>query len=327
MSPRRACLSRLVAAVAACAFASASPWATAQALPQNMVVLVPFSPGGPVDYVGRLIARKLALRSGGTAVVDNRAGANGLIAANALMHGKPDGTTLMVTGQGLFTISPHLAPPMPFDPLTTLTVVGGLAYSDTALVVNKNVPAGNMKEFVELAARSNPPLALASGGQGNITHLYIERLKAVSKANFLHVPYKGVGPAVQEVVAGQTAGLFTGLVAAMPLVKAGQLKALGVVGDKRSLLAPDVPTMAEQGYPILDVGWFALVAPPHTRPDVVQALSAATIAILAEDDTKAELARAGLNPWPKTRAEMTKIMTDESARWGQLIRDNKITVD
>ena len=317
-------LSRLLLVCAACALSVAANPAAAQSLPQNMLVLVPFAPGGPVDFTARLIARKLAARSGGTAVVDNRAGANGLVAANALLRAKPDGSTLMVTGQGLMTISPHMQPPMPFDPLTSLTVIYGLASSDSALVVGKNVPANNMKEFMELAGKSQPPLALASGGNGNITHLYIERLKAVSNTKFLHVPYKGVGPAVQDVLGGQTAGVFSGLVAVLPFVKTGQLKALGVIGDVRSPLAPEIPTLAEQGYPILDVGWFAMLAPPKTPPEMVQALSAAVAAILNEDDTKAELAKAGLNPWPKTPAELNVIMQNESARWGKLIRDNKI---
>jgi len=297
--------------------------AGAESLPRNIQILVPFAPGGPVDVVARLLGNRLAVRTGGTVIAVNRPGANGLVAANALLMAKPDGETLMVTGQGLMTIAAHIQG-LPFDPLRDLTAISGLAYADSALVVGKRVSANNLRDFVQLAKTSQPPLALGSGGQGNITHLYIERLKDLTKVDFLHVPYKGVGPALQDVLGGQIDGIFTGLVAAMPQIKAGQLKAMGVIGDKRSPLLPDVPTMAEQGYPILDIGWFALIAPPRMRPEMTQALAEAVADILREEETRAALARTGLNPWPKTAEQLMRVMHDESARWAQLIRDHNI---
>lgn len=287
-------------------------------------ILVPFAPGGPVDFVARTLATKMAARTGSPVVADNRPGANGLVSANALLPAAPDGKTLMVTGQGLMTISAHLTK-LPFDPLTDLTPISGLAYADSALVVGKHVQANTLKEFIELAKKSQPLLAMGSGGKGNITHLYMERLKDVAGVDFLHVPYKGVGPAMQDVMGGQIAGVVTGLVAAIPQIKSGQAKALGLVGDTRSALFPDVPTMAEQGYPVLDVGWFGLIAPPRMRPETVRSLAATAGEIFREEDTKAALAKVGLNVWPKSADELSRIMREESARWAKLIRDKNIT--
>lgn len=312
----------LLCCAALCMVAMASS-AGAQSLPRNVQILVSTAPGGPVDIVARILGNRLAARTGGTAVALNRPGANGLLAANALLQAKPDGETLMVTGQGLMTISAHIQS-LPFDPLRDLTAISGLAYADSALVVGKRVPASNLRDFVQLAKKSQPPLALGSGGTGNITHLYIERLKDLTKVDFLHVPYKGVGPALQDVLGGRIDGLFIGLVGAMPQIKAGQLKALGVIGDKRSPLLPDIPTLAEQGYPILDIGWFALIGPPRMRPELTQALAAEFADILAEEETRAELAKLGLNPWPKNADQLTRVMHDESARWAQLIREHNI---
>jgi tripartite-type tricarboxylate transporter receptor subunit TctC len=292
-------------------------------MPSGGRILVPVAPGGPVDFVARIVAGRLAARSGATVVVENKPGANGAVAASALMQSPADGKTLMLTGQGTMTISPHLSK-LPFDPLRDLTPIAGVAFADSAFVVGAKVPANSLKEFIQLA-KSGAPLTLGSGGQGNITHLYIERLKDVSHTDFVHVPYKGVTPAVNDVIGGHIAGAFSGLVAALPHIRSGALKPLGIIGSQRSALLPEVPTMAEQGYPVLDIGWFALIGPPKMTSESVSALATAIKEVLAEKETADALTKAGLNPWIKDPKELAQLMSEESARWGKLIKEKNIT--
>jgi tripartite-type tricarboxylate transporter receptor subunit TctC len=297
--------------------------APAQVLPSKVTILVPFAPGGPVDFTARQLADGLRQQLNVVVVVENKPGANGVLAANTLIQSPPDGGTLLVTGQGLMTINQFLTK-MTFDPLKDLTAISGLAYSDTVLVVSSSVPANNMAEFVALARKANPPLSFAHAGVGNILHLYAERLRSLADINFTYVPYKGVQPAIQDVAGGFVTGVFSGVVSALPLINGKQVKALGVIGDKRSPVVPAVPTMAEQGYPIEDVAWFALIGPPKMPADRAKAIADVVAKIMNEPARDAAMANLGLYPWLKNPDELTKQMADESGRWKELITRNHI---
>jgi tripartite-type tricarboxylate transporter receptor subunit TctC len=300
--------------------------ASAQVSPPKVTVLVPFAPGGPVDFVARQLADGIRQQLNVVVVVENKPGANGVLAANTLMQSAPDGGTLLVTGQGLMTINPYLMK-MTFDPIKDLTAISGLAYTDSVLVVSSSVPANTMAEFVALARKANPPLSFAHAGVGNITHLYAERLRELADINFTYVPYKGVQPALQDVAGGFVSGVFSGVVSALPLINGKQIKALGVIGDRRSAVVPEVPTMAEQGFPIEDVGWVALIGPPKLPADRARAIADTVAKIMNDKARVSAMANLGLYPWHKNPDELAKQMSDESGRWKDLILRNHIVAE
>jgi tripartite-type tricarboxylate transporter receptor subunit TctC len=298
----------------------------AQTLPPRVTILVPFAAGGPVDFVARQLAEGLKQKLAIIAIVENKPGANGVLAANMLRQSPADGQMLMVTGQGLMTISPHLTK-MEFDPLKDLAAISGLAYSDAALVVSNTVKANDLKEFVELARNASAPLPFAHAGVGNILHLYAERLKSVAKIDFTYVPYKGVQPALQDTAGGFVTGVFAGLVAAVPLIEGKQVKVLGIIGEKRSPLMPEVPTMAEQGYPVNDVSWFALVGPPNFPAEKANAVAKVAAEILSQDSVVSLMAKSALFPWLKDPKELSRYMAEESDRWKILVEQNNIRAE
>lgn len=304
----------------------ASGSAAGQAPPSGMRILVGVAAGGPNDSAARLIAERLRSRRGISAIVENRTGANGLIAANALLQAAPDGQTVMLLSQGLITISPHLSK-MPFDPLRDLTPIAGLATVDVAFCVANKVPANNLRDFVRIAKESKPPLSFGAAGQGNITHLLLERLKEVAKIEYLLVQYKGIAPSLQDVAGGHIDGSACALVTAMPLIKAGKLKTVGLFGDKRSKLLPDVPTTAEQGFPILDVSWYGFIGPPKMPRETANQVFAVIKDIVSEAETTAALEKVGFSPWLHDPDQFAQIMKEESARWGKIIRDNGIKAE
>jgi len=304
-----------------------STHAAAQALPSNIRLIVPFTPSGPVDYSARLLAEKLRTVLGIPVVAENRPGANGAIAAMAVKQAPPDGAMLLYTSSGMLTISPHLDKSLPYDALRDFVPVTTVVYADTALVVGTNVQAKNLKELVELAMKSSSkPLAFGSAGTGNITHGLLELFKESAKIDLLHVPYKGAGLAVVDVLSGQLTGMFIGLSLASPHVKSGKLRVLGVTGARRSALDPDVPTFSEQGYPGLDfVTWTGLMAPRNTPPETIKAIVAGVGRALGQEDTKAKLLSAGMTPSLLQGDEFTQAIRTESDSWKRLITEKHIT--
>lgn len=301
---------------------------SAQPLPKQIRMVVPFSPGGPADLIARKLADRLGPQVDATVIVENRPGANGVIGVQAVAKAPADGSVLLFATSGMLTISPVLYKDLSYDPLKDLSPIGRVVANGTALLVGRQVPANDMKEFVAYARSSSRPVAIGSAGTGNITHLYMELMKDATAGNFVHVPYKGVAPALTDVMGGQIAGVFVDLPAALPLLKGGKVKALGLVGTVRSPSAPEIPTIAEQGYKGVDgVSWFGLLGPAGMAADKVQALHAGIAKALSEPSMVASLKEIGSVPALNEPAQMTELMQEDQARWARLIQARHIRVD
>lgn len=307
---------RILAGLAAIAITMATG-AMAQKPPLRLIV--PFPPGGPVDFVGRVIADGLRAQSNAAVVVDNRAGANGALGIAALKQAAADGTTLLVVSSGMITFSPHFEKNLPYDAARDFAPVANAAYTDVTFVVANNMPANDLREFVALARSSAKPLAIGSAGQGNITHAYLELFKDAAGIDLLHVPYKGASPALADVMGGQIAGMFTSLSTALPGAKAGKSKLLAVIG-RRSALAPQIPTITEQGFPGVEIlPWFGLVALRGTPQDIQSSLAESLRRALASDDIKGRMQGAGFTPWFLAGEDYVRMIRKESDTWQRLI--------
>jgi tripartite-type tricarboxylate transporter receptor subunit TctC len=320
--------SSAILAAALCA-AISSTHAQSSALPKSGIrLLVPFAASGPIDFSARVLADGMRANLGIPVIVDNRVGANGAIAAVAVKNGPTDGSQLLVATSGMLTISPHIEKDLPYDAAKDFTALAPMTYVDVTLAVGSQLGVKNLKEFVELARKSSPPLALGSFGIGNVSHGWIELFKDAAKVNLLHVPYKGAAPAFQDVLAGRIAGTFPAFSIAMPQIKSGKVVALGVVGHQRSPVAPDIPTLEEQGYPGIDfLTWNALMGPKNMPAEVVAAIRASMSAALKSEDVKSKLISAGITPWTISPGEFTRSVGVERERWRKLIVEKKIFGD
>lgn len=327
MNTKRRMVGRLGVAMAA-AVALVCGASSALAQPRQVKLVVPFAAGGPADLIARKVALHLGPQLGASVIVDNRPGANGLIGVQAVSKAAPDGDTLLFATSGMLTISPVLYKNLSYDPLKDLTPIARLVANGSAFLVGKQVPANNMKEFVAHANRSAAPVSIGSAGTGNITHLYVELLQASTKAKLLHVPYKGVAPALNDVMGGQIAGVFVDLPAALPLLQSGKVKALGMVGSVRSPSAPQIPTIEEQGYKGVDgTSWFGVLGPANMPADRAAAMHAALAKVMAQPELVKSLQEIGSVPALNSPQEMNALMRAEQQRWGALIKSRGIVVE
>ena len=299
-----------------------------QTLPATIKVLIPFPPGGPVDTLGRFVVEGLRAQLKRTVVADNRPGANGAVAVSVLKQSPPDGGTLLFVSSGMITFSPYFEKNLAYDPARDLVPVVNAAYADFGFVIANNIPASNMREFIALARSSAKPLALGSAGTGNLTHAYIEVLKDSAKVNFLHVPYKGVSPALADVMGGQIAGTFIGLSSVLPAAQAGKVKLLAVGGSRRSALAPDVPTIAEQGFAGFELlPWFGIMGPPGISAETKSVIAAAVARAFETDEMKARLLSAGATAWVLSGPEFQQMIQHEGDAWRKLITEKKLSAE
>lgn len=300
--------------------------AAGAALPARIQLIVPFSAAGPVDFSARVLADKMREMTGANVIIDNRPSANGVVAAVAVKQSPPTGETLLFASSGLMAITPHIDKNLPFS-LSDFTPVVTTSYADAVLVVGPKVPAGNVQELVALAKSSPKPLAFASAGVGSILHGWLEVFKDVTKTNLMHVPYKGASTAVTDVMSGEVTGMFVGLSVAVPYLKNNTLKAIGIVGPHRSALAPDVPTLEEQGVRGIDMlSWTGILAPKGTNPEVVAAIRDAVANAMNQPDVKGKLQAAGITPWVLKEREFEAAIQRDDQRWGELIRQNKMAL-
>ncbi|MES2414873.1 MAG: tripartite tricarboxylate transporter substrate binding protein [Pseudomonadota bacterium] len=315
----------LIPQLAAIALIAACSMAQAQTTPTKIQILVPFSPGGPIDFSARVLADKLRTQLSIPVVVENRPGGNGVIAALAVKQALGNGETLLMASSGMLTISPHLDKNLKYDPIKDFAAVSAVAYSDVAFVVNPVVPVNSLKEFVANAKTIKPQYSIGSAGKGNITHGYIELFKDSAKIDLLHVPYKGASLALSDVLGGTINGTFVGLSAAIPHIKSGKLKALGLVGNDRSVAMPEIPTFTEQGYKGVDfITWSGLLAPKSTSKETLAFLQKAIATALAQDDVKARLITGGSAPYVVAGDAFEKAIIVESAKWAKLIKEKNI---
>ena len=300
--------------------------AIAQSFPSKPIrVLVGFSAGGAPDIIARMLGVKLQEGLGQPIVVENRPGAAGNVAADAVAKGAPDGYSLLM-GNVSLTISTHASPKPAFDPAQDLEPVGMVASLPLMLVVNAALPAHSLRELIEYAKASPGTLNYASVGHGSAHHLSGELLGSLTGARMVHVPYKGGGAAIQALLAQESHLLFLTPLALMPHVRAGKLRALGVTSAKRTAAAPEVPTITESGLTGFDVdNWHALFAPKATPKEVVSRLNAELNRVLSLPEVKQQLlAQQGAEAWVSTPEQTRAHLRSEIDKWGKIVQSSGI---
>jgi tripartite-type tricarboxylate transporter receptor subunit TctC len=289
-------------------------------------IIVPFPPGASNDILARLVGKKLTEMLGVQTIVDNRPGGSTIIGASTLQRSPPDGYTMMVTS-GTHLITPLLIK-APYDPVKDFTPVATLDRSDYLFVVHPALPVNNLKEFVALAKAKPGEINYASSSKGSPNHLAAEMFAMRTGIKMQHVPYKGGGPAVIDLMAGQVQMFFNSPSSLLPYVKAGKLKALAVTGDKRMRALPDVPTFAEAGIPNFEIkSWHGILEPPGTPKALVDRINAQVAKLLAMPDTVQTLASFGLAPFISSPDQFGAMMRSEAARYAAVIKAANITAD
>jgi tripartite-type tricarboxylate transporter receptor subunit TctC len=299
--------------------------AVAQDYPTKPIrMVIPFPPGGSNDVVGRLFATHLSERLGKQVIVDNRgAGAGGIVGTEIVAHAPHDGYTIGVISLA-HAVNPWLYK-LPYDPIKAFTPVGILGSGPNVLVVNPELPVHSVKELIALAKEKPGQLQYASAGVGSFQHLGGELFKYMAKVNLLHVPFKGGGPAMTDVVGGHTMVMFSSLVQTTPQIKAGRLRALGTGGLKRSPVLPDVPTIAEAGVPDYQAtNWWGIIAPAGTPAAIVEKVHAALAAAQDSPETQKRLESEGADVVRMSSAEFGTFMQAEMKKWGEVVRKGGI---
>jgi tripartite-type tricarboxylate transporter receptor subunit TctC len=314
---------RLMTAAALC-LALAAGAAAADYPDRPIRLIIPFPPGGSNDVVGRLIAKTLSEKIGQQVFVDNRGGAGGLIGTEALAKSTPDGYTLGIVSIA-HAVNPALHDPLPYDPLKSFEPISILATGPNVLVVNPDLPVHSVKELIALAKQKPGELNYASAGIGSFQHLGGELFKLEANVNIVHVPYKGGGPAMQDVVAGHVKIMFSSLIQTTPLIKAGRLRPLGVGGTKRSAVLPDVPTIAEAGLPGYAANnWWGIFAPAGTPKPIVEKLYKDIQLALQSPEMLKEFDIEGAAPVTMTSAEFADFVKAEIDKWAKVVKAGNI---
>jgi tripartite-type tricarboxylate transporter receptor subunit TctC len=306
---------------------SAGP--SAQTYPSKPIKLVvTFPAGGGADFVGRVIASKLTDALGQPVVIDNRAGAGGMVGNDVIAKSAPDGYSLLLGAAGALTIAPNLYEKVTFDTMKDFEPVALIASSPFVLTVNPAVPANTLAEFTALAKANPGKYNFGSSGTGGAPHLAGELYKSMSGANIVHVPYKGLAPAITDLLGGQIQVLFADVGLVLPHIKAGKLKAIAVTGSRRSAALPDVPTMIEAGLPGYTAGtWYGILAPTGTAAPIVARLNAEVRKAVALPDVQSQFATQGVDPAPSTPEQFAGLIRDDFTKWSKLIKEVKIKAE
>jgi tripartite-type tricarboxylate transporter receptor subunit TctC len=300
--------------------------AIAQAYPSKPIrMIVTFAAGGGADFVGRAVAPKLGEALGQPVVVENRPGANGALGADAVAKAAPDGYTLLLGAAGTLVVAPHLGANMPFDPMKDLAPVSLVAISPFVVTLNPAVQANSIRELVALA-RANPgKLNFGSSGTGGSPQLAGELFKSMTGVNMVHVAYKGLAPALTDLLGGQIQAVFADVALVKGNIAAGKLKGLAVTSATRSAAMPELPTVAESGVPGYAAGtWYGILAPAGTPADILARVGAEARKVLAQPEVKAAFVAQGMDPVGDTPAQFAGYMREESAKWGKVIREANI---
>jgi len=296
--------------------------AFAQAYPSRPVrLVVPFAPGGSADLVARLIGQKLGESWGQQVVVENKGGGSGMIGNDFVAKSAPDGYTLTVGTMGPFSVNPTLFEKMPYDPVRDFAPITLTGIASHVLVANPSVPPRTVGELIALARAKPGQLTFASSGTGNATHLTFELFKSTAGIDIVHVPYKGGGPAMADLVGGQVAFSFASMPSALPYVQAGRLRAIAVGGAHRSPLFPEVPTVVEAGLAgFVSEDWQGILAPAKTPAGVVAKLNADLVRVLHTPEMKAKLAGAGFDVKTSTPREFAHFIRSDTAKWAAILQ-------
>jgi tripartite-type tricarboxylate transporter receptor subunit TctC len=294
--------------------------------PQKPIrLIVPFAAGGGNDAVARTIAQRLSVGLAQQVVVDNRAGAGGIVGAELAAKAAPDGYTLFLGGVGSHAINPGVHRNLPYDPVKDFAPVSLIASAPLILVVNPAVPANSLRELIALAKANPQMLNYASNGNGSSSHLAAVMFESMTGTRMTHVPYKGLAPALVDLLAGQVQAMFSSVVAILPHVQAGKLRALAVTGEKRLALIPDVPTVAEAGVAGYQAGsWYGILAPAGTPPDIIRKLNDEIVKAIRQPDMKQAFALEGAEPIGSSPQEFAAHIRAELSRLGKVAREAKI---
>ena len=283
--------------------------------------IVPQAAGGSTDLVAREIGARISPALGQSIVIENRAGANGIIGTELAMKAKPDGYTMLVGGTGTLAINPSLYPKLPYDPARDFTPVAMFGYSTSVLVTHPSVPARNIAELIDWIKASSKPVLYGSAGIGSSPHLTAEMFRDMAKVNIEHVPYKGSTPSVVATIAGEVPFMFTGVSSAVAHIQSGKLKALAINGPTRSPALPEVPTANESGLPGFEAAfWIGLFAPAGTPPAIVQRLNAEINRVLVSNETKPWFLKQGMDPLANTPEQFGRILVDDVKLWSATVR-------
>ena len=321
---RKMGLSLLAALAATLALAGS---AAAQDYPTKPVrLIIPFPPGGSNDVVGRMIATQLGERLGKQVIVDNRGGAGGVLGTEVAAGAAPDGYTILVVSLA-YTVNPWLYK-LKYDPLKSFVPVAMLASGANVLTVHPSVPVNSVKELIALAKQKPGELNYASAGAGSFQHLGSELFKLMAGVDIVHVPFKGGGPAMIDVVGGHSQVLVSSLVQTGAHIRSGKLKALGVGSAKRSALFPDIPTIAEAGVPGYEMAnWWGILAPAGTPQPIVDKLAKEIGGVLSAPETQKHFAAEGAEVVQKTPAEFAAFIESELAKWQRVVKEAKIKAE
>jgi tripartite-type tricarboxylate transporter receptor subunit TctC len=316
-------LSSFLAALALCVSASAAPY------PDKPVrIVVPYSPGGGGDVVGRPLAQELGKLLGGSFIVDNRGGAGGNIAMEYVAQSPADGHTLVLALTSQLAINQALYPSLRYDALKDFAPVSLVGSAPYFLAVNSSVPVKSLAEFVKLAKSKPGAMSYASTGNGSGLHLSMELLKSMAGINLVHVPYKGGGAALTDLLAGNVQAMFVSYGTGAAQIKAGKIRVLAASSSQRSTALPDVPTIAEAGVPGYDSGvWYALLAPRGTPPEIIRKLHDGVVAALRSKELQERYASDGVKSIGSTPEELTRFIGTERVKWTEVVKKSGATVE
>jgi tripartite-type tricarboxylate transporter receptor subunit TctC len=316
----RAFLFCLMAAVA-CAAAAQSDYPSR---PIRLIVTVP--PGGAADFIARLVGGKLSEAVGQPILVENRGGAGGTIAADAVAKAPPDGYTLLQNSITTHGVGPHLYSKLPYDPVKDFAPVSGLALLPLIMAVTADLPTKSVSELVAFSKSNN--LNFASSGNGGAPHMAAELFKSVTGAPITHVPYKGSGPAVADLIGGRVQIMFDAAPSLIAHIRSGKLRVLAAASEQRNRLLPEVPTFAELGYPKVAVSlWYGLLAPAATPRPIIDKLSREIVKALDSSDARERLLAQGAEPIPGTPEAFASFMQEEMAKWAPVVKQAGVKLD
>ena len=307
--------------------AAASPVALAQQA-KNLRVIVPFPPGGSTDILARAVGGKLAQALGMALLVENRPGAGGSLGAAEAAKAEADGNTLLMGHIGTLAVNPALYPRLGYDPLKSFTPVAWVARVPNVLVINAHSPIKNFAEFIAHARAKPGQLTFSSGGNGSAAHITFEYLKLKTRIFMLHIPYRGTAPSITDLLGGQVDATFTGAPTVLPHIRSGKLRALAVSSTQRLAALPDVPTVAESGYPGFEADqWYGFVAPAATPAAAIARLNAAINKALQDPAVAQQLATEGAIPTPTTPKAYGDLIAKEIPRWAEVVRAGNVRPD
>lgn len=313
----------LLALIGLAALAGPAVAQTFASRPIRMVIAFP--PGGPTDFVGRLVADKMKELLGQSVIIENKAGANGAIGADFVAKSEPDGHTLFLTTVGAVAITPGMRSDLPYDTMRDFAPITLVVRNTTILVVRSELPLNSASELAALAKDKPGQIPFASTGVGSMPHLALELFQAAARVTFLHVPYRGAAPALTDLLSGQVQGLFADAPVLLPQIEGGKLKPLAAAAAARNPRLPNVPTLAEVGFSDTQAdNWYGLLAPARTPSAVVARLHEAAVAAINDPAVRRKLVQSGALPAPTSPAEFGELLRSELQRWGRIVREKGI---